>query len=148
MQFNFTGYVEINYNAGSIFFGRNEVSLMCSVFRRFWYGSYDDNIDLVLDFRQNDKSEWTSIGRSNKSMSYIVPNISDEGIIRKVEMQNNNICEKFRRYCSASFSVQIKYDECLSDPKMPTFRCRILSRNQTLDISWEVRLPLKGEKTK
>ncbi|XP_078320705.1 uncharacterized protein LOC111113128 isoform X1 [Crassostrea virginica] len=30
------------------------------------------------------------------------------------------------------------------DKKIPTFRCRILSRNETFDISREVRLPLKG----
>ena len=133
--------------------GKKEVFLTCrhfGIFRSFW-GKYNaESEDLVLDFRQNDKSEWTSIGRSKKSMSYIVQNISDEGVIRKVEMQYTNDCEDFKRYCSAriDISVQIKYDECLSDPKMLSFRCRLLSRNETLDKSREERLPLKGEKTK
>ena len=149
MQFNFTGNVEIYIEEGGIFFGQNQVSITCrnyGLFGELWGRYISDNEDLVLDFRQNDKSEWTSIGRSDKSMSYMVQNISGEGMIRKVEMH----CENFRRICLhvARFSVQIKYDECLMDKKIPTFRCRILSRNETFDISREVRLPLKGEKTK
>ena len=152
LQFNFTGYLRIYIKKGGIFFGKNEVSLTCweKGFSGFWSRYKADNKDLVLDFRQNDKSEWTSIGRSNKSMSYIVQNTSGEGIIRKIEMQNNNDCKNSKKHCSheARFSIQIEYDECLSDKNMPTFRCRILSRNETLDISREIRLPLKGEKTK
>ena len=127
------------------------MSLTCQenrFLRRLVGEYYAYTTDLVLDFRQNDKSDWTSIGGSNKPMSYIVHNISGEGIIRKVELQYKNDCAKFREYCWAKFSVQIEYYECLSDKKMPTFRCRSLGNNQTLYKSREGRLPLKGEKTK
>lgn len=116
---------------------------MCHT-ERFYIGYDTDNMELVLDFRQNNKSDWTSIGGRVISIPYIVQNISGDGIIKRVEM----IYDYTPRGFSAIISVQIKYDECLSDKKIPIFRCRILSRNHTLHISREERLPLEGEKTK
>lgn len=105
-------------------------------------------MNLVLDFRQNYKSDWTSIGRSDISIPYIVQNIPGDGIIKRVEMMYPKDCTWINNKCSAIISVQIKYDECLSDKKIPIFRCRILRRNRTYRISREERLPLEGEKTK
>lgn len=147
LQLYFTGYVEIRYDEGNMSF-RKKVYFMCIFNKRFRnQHSADIFKDVVFDFRQNDKSEWKSIGRSKKSMSYIVQNIPGEDIIKKVEMYRYE-CEISSYRCSASIAVDFKYDECLSYSKMPTFRCRILNRNETLDISRVLRLPLKGEKIK
>ncbi|XP_078321376.1 uncharacterized protein LOC111113126 [Crassostrea virginica] len=59
-------------------------------------------------------------------------------------MKYTKDCTRINYECSAIISVQIKYDECLSDKKIPIFRCRILRRNHTYRISREERLPLEG----
>lgn len=134
-----------------ILFGKHNVILTCDAFmgRRF---TFNDDVNFGLDFRQNKKSEWIPIGRSNKFMSYIEHNVSADGIIQKIEMQYTPGCE-FSSRCNVRISVEIKFDECLGDSEIPTFRCRILDGNKTLDKikepdrSNEVQLSLIGEKT-
>ena len=131
----------------NLLFGKHNVFLTCMydaiMYRIF---TFNDDVNFGLEFRQNKKSEWIPIGRSNKYMSYIEHNVSADGIIQKIEMQYKPGC-KFSSSCYARISVEIKFDECLSDSEIPTFRCRILDGNKTLDRSNEVQLSLIGEKT-
>lgn len=116
---------------------------------------FDDDVKFGLDFRQNKNSEWIPIGRSDKSLLYIEHNVSADGIIKKIEMQYDPRCEFFPRYprCNVFISVQIQFEECLSDSEIPTFRCRILDGNNKLvnikesDRSRELQLSLIGEKS-
>ena len=107
---------------------------------------YYDEIELVLDFRQNDKSEWTSIRRSNTSKSHFVRDVSANGIVRKIRFMDYDCETPFRYMCSVDISVQVQFEQCLRDSEKPTFRCRILSRNLTVERSDDVRLQLTGEK--
>lgn len=108
--------------------------------------SKDDNdeIELVLDMRQNVKSEWTSI-RSNTSKSPFVQNVSTNGIVRKIQFLHF-FCSS--SLCDVDIRVQVQFKQCLNDSEKPTFRCRFLSRNRTVEISEDVQLPLKGENDK
>nr|XP_022306829.1 uncharacterized protein LOC111113125 isoform X4 [Crassostrea virginica] len=117
---------------------------------------FDDDVKFGLDFRQNKNSEWIPIGRSDKSMLYIEHNVSADGIIKKIEMQYDRPCESFPRFprCNVFISVQIQFEECLSDSEIPTFRCRILDGKNTLvnikesDRSRELQLSLIGRRPK
>ena len=103
----------------------------------------NDEIELALDFRQNDKSEWTSIRRSNTSISHFVRDVSGNGIVRKIRFRDYR-CDTYP--CYVVIRVQVQFEHCLSDSEKPTFRCRILSRNLTVERSDDVRLHLRGEK--
>ena len=118
-----------------LLFGKHNVFLKCRYYVfRYGRNTFNDDVNFGLDFRQNKKSEWIQIGRSNKYMSYIEHNVSADGIIQKIEMQYTPGCEFSRpRRCNVRISVEIKFYECLSDSEIPTFRCRILDGNKTLD---------------
>ena len=105
---------------------------------------YNDGIELVLDFRQNDKSEWTSIRRSNTSSSQFEQDVSANGIVRKIRFLYYD-CDIY--LCLVDIRVQVQFEHCLRDSEKPTFRCRFLSRNLTVDRSEDVRLQLTGENT-
>ena len=121
--------------------------MRCISFERY---SKDDNdeIELVLDFRQNDKSEWTSIRNSNTSRSHFVQNLPGNGTVRKIRFMDYDCESPFRYRCTVDISVQVQFEQCLRDSEKPTFRCRILSKNLTVDRSEDVRLQLTGENTK
>ena len=152
---SFSGLIFISLDAKNISFGKNNVVCTCMY---DVYGSkrymFDDDVKFGLDFRQHKNSEWIPIGKTDKSMLYIEHNVSANGIIKKIEMQYDPPCAFFPRFprCNVFISVQIKFEECLSDSQIPTFRCRILDRNETLvnikepDKS-KVQLSLIGEKT-
>ncbi|XP_022306828.2 uncharacterized protein LOC111113125 isoform X3 [Crassostrea virginica] len=154
---NTQGLITISSYAKNISFGKNNVFFTCmydaSGSKRYMF---DDDVKFGLDFRQNKNSEWIPIGRSDKSLLYIEHNVSADGIIKKIEMQYDPRCEFFPRYprCNVFISVQIQFEECLSDSEIPTFRCRILDGNNKLvnikesDRSRELQLSLIGRRPK
>ncbi|XP_078320702.1 uncharacterized protein LOC111112994 isoform X3 [Crassostrea virginica] len=135
-------YIHVRIWTANILFGKTEVPMMCRSFER--YSKDYDEIELVLDFRQNDKSEWTSIRNSNTSRSHFVQNLPGNGTVRKIRFMNYDCESPFRYRCSVDFSVQVQFEQCLRDSEKPTFRCRILSKNLTVDRSEDVRLQLTG----
>ena len=121
------------------------MSITCDSFIGYYKINYDEK-ELVLDFRQNDKSEWTSIRRSNTSKSHFVRDVSANGIVRTIRFIDYDCETPIRFICSVDISVQVQFEQCLKDSEKPTFRCRILSRNLTVERSGNVRLQLTGEK--
>nr|XP_022306617.1 uncharacterized protein LOC111112994 [Crassostrea virginica] len=137
------GNLYISISTRNILFGTTEVPMRCISFERY---SKDDNDEkeLVLDFRQNDKSEWTSIRNSNTSRSHFVQNLPGNGTVRKIRFMDYDCESPFRYRCSVDISVQVQFEQCLRDSEKPTFRCRILSKNLTVDRSEDVRLQITG----